>query len=307
MTRIAVSLIISTRNRSTQLSPCLESIRRLTFEQPWEIILVDNGSVDNTAQVIQDFIKTISVPATYLFAAIRGKAGALNRGIAASRGDILAFTDDDCYPVEDFLKQIWTVFGDPSVGYMTGRIMLHDPTDYPLTINESLSPRIFPARSYIRSGDIQGANMAFRRQLLLDMGGFDPLFGPGSFFIAEDLDVAARASIMGWSGRYVPDAVVRHHHGRKLSAAVRLMRAYAVGLGAYHMKLLLRGRQYESFARSVYEFWRERIWWQPEGPLWETVGAAKYAYFYFRRRLWSTGADGRVGDIIVEPANRRLR
>jgi glycosyltransferase involved in cell wall biosynthesis len=278
---VDVSLIICTRDRSRQLGACLESVRRITFEQPWELILVDNGSVDDTADVIQEFIETVSVPATYLFEPNRGKARALNRAITAAQGEILAFTDDDCYPAEGFLTQIWGVFADPSVGYITGRIMLHDPTDYPLTINESLSPRTFPGDSLLRVGDIQGANMAFRRQVLLYIGGFDPLFGPGSLFIAEDLDAAARASAIGWSGQYRPDVIVRHHHGRKRSDAVPLMRSYAVGLGAYHMKLLLSERRFWWFARSVYELWRARIWWQPEGPVWETVGAAKYAYLYF--------------------------
>src|SRR4051794_27604069 len=65
-TRMNVSLIICTRDRSRQLSACLESVRRLTFEQPWELILLDNGSVDDTANVIKEFIETASVPVTYL-------------------------------------------------------------------------------------------------------------------------------------------------------------------------------------------------------------------------------------------------
>jgi glycosyltransferase involved in cell wall biosynthesis len=280
-----VSLIICTRDRSRQLSACLESMRRLTFEQPWELILVDNGSVDNTANIMKEFIETASVPATYLFEPNQGKSRALNRAIFAAQGEIVAFTDDDCYPAEDFLTQLWSAFADPSVGYITGRIMLHDPTDYPMTINESLLQRTFLGGSLLRIGDVQGANMAFRRQVLLDIGGFDPLFGPGSFFIAEELDAAARASAIGWSGQYRPEVIVRHHHGRKRSEAVSSMRSYNVGMGAYHMKLLLSERRFWLFARSVYEFLGGRIWWQPEGSVWETVGAAKYAYLYFSRTL----------------------
>src|SRR5208337_5144454 len=101
-----------------------------------------------------------------------------NRAITAAQGEVLVFTDDDCYPAKDFLTQVWGAFADPSVGYMTGRIILHDPSDYPATINESLSPRTFPRDSLLRVGDVQGANLAFRRQVLVDIGGFDPLFGP---------------------------------------------------------------------------------------------------------------------------------
>jgi glycosyltransferase involved in cell wall biosynthesis len=280
-----ISLIICTRNRSGQLNACLESVRLLTFERPWDLILVDNGSVDNTADVIQRFIETSTIPTTHVFESVPGLANARNAGLRLARGELLAFTDDDCYPAEDFLTKIWKAFADPSVGYISGRIMLHDPADYPITINESLLPRTFPANSLLRMGDVQGANMAFRRLALLDIGGFDPLFGSGSPFPAEDLEVAAHASAIGWLGRYCPDVVVRHHHGRKFSDVAPLRRSYAVGLGAYHMKLLLSHRRFWWFARSVYELWRSRVWWQPEGPLWETVGAAKYAYLYFSRAL----------------------
>jgi glycosyltransferase involved in cell wall biosynthesis len=304
---VNVSLIICTRDRSRQLRQCLESLRRISFERPWELIIVDNGSLDDTAEVVQEFIKAVSVPASYLFAPKTGKAGAVNRAIAAARGEVLAFTDDDCYPAENFLTQVWGAFADPAVGYMSGRILLHDPSDYPATINESLSPRTFPGDSLVRVGDVQGANIAFRRQVLLDIGGFDPLFGPGSLFVAaEDLEAAARASAKGWSGRYVPDVVVRHHHGRKRSDVGPLKRSYAVGLGAYHMKLLLSERRFEWFARSVYELWRARIWWQPEGPVWELVGAAKYAYAYFSRALWREPKGGHFADAPEGLANQRL-
>jgi glycosyltransferase involved in cell wall biosynthesis len=267
-----------------QLSPgqaCIASAKPFG-----ELILVDNGSVDKTADVIQEFIETVSVPATYVFESLPGLSNARNAGLRVARGEILAFTDDDCYPAKDFLTQIWGAFTDRSLGYITGRIVLHDPTDYPFVINESPSPQTFPDGSYLRIGSLQGANMAFRRQVLLDIGGFDPLFGAGSpLFSAEDLDAAARASAIGWSGQYRPDVIVRHHHGRKHSDVAPLMRSYAFGLGAYHMKLLLSERRFSWFARGTYEFWRARIWWQPQGPVWETAGAAKYAYLYFSRAL----------------------
>jgi len=283
-TKVDISLIICTRDRCGQLSACLESVRRITFAQPWELILVDNGSIDKTVDVIQKFIKTASVPVTYVFESVPGLANAHNAGLRAAHGEILAFTDDDCYPAEDFLTQLWGAFADPLVGYITGRIMLHEPTDYPIGINESLSPHTLPGGSFLRAGSIHGANMAFRRQVLFDIDGFDPLFGPGSLFNAEDLDAAARASAIGWSGQFRPDVVVRHHHGRKESDIASLMKSYAIGRGAYHMKLLLNQRRLWWFARSVYEL-RNRRKWHRRAILWETVGATEYAYLYFSRAL----------------------
>src|SRR5205823_3697565 len=135
------------------------------------------------------------------------------------------------------------------------------------------------------AGSIQGANMAFRRSILLDMGGFDALLGPGALLMAcEDIDAVARASAKGWQGKYHPEAVVRHHHGRKAADAPALWKGYAVGRGAYHMKLLLRGHQFLWFARSIYQL-RWRYTTSRGTVFWELVGAAKYSCIYVTEML----------------------
>jgi cellulose synthase/poly-beta-1,6-N-acetylglucosamine synthase-like glycosyltransferase len=282
-----VSLIIVTRNRCRQLSRCLQSVACLTFERPWELIIVDS-STDETASMIQEFIRTAPIPVRYLFESKPGIGNARNAGLETARGEIVAFTDDDCYPAPDFLSSGWSAFEDQSVGYITGRILLHDPADYPVTINESTTPRTFPARSFIRAGDVQGANMAFRREVLLDIGGFDP------HVPAEDVDVASRASENGWEGRYRPEVIVRHHHGRKASDVPSLWKVYSIGRGAYHMKLLLNGRHLGWFIRAVYE-----VRWRYKGEslnsvIWEQVGAARYAGVWLIETLrrWFRAAHG---------------
>src|ERR1700730_15695753 len=98
-----ISLIICTRDRYHQLARCLESVRRITFDRPWELIVVDNGSTDATADVIRKFIKTTDFQTVYVFEGTQGKSNALNTGLEISKGQILAFTDHDCYPAPDFL------------------------------------------------------------------------------------------------------------------------------------------------------------------------------------------------------------
>jgi cellulose synthase/poly-beta-1,6-N-acetylglucosamine synthase-like glycosyltransferase len=203
----------------------------------------------------------------------------MNTAMEIARGQILAFTDDDCYPAPDFLSRIWSAFVDPSVGYITGRITLHDPTDYPITINETTTPHTFPARSLVSVGTVQGANMAFRRRALVGIGGFDPVLGPGTQFVSEDLDAAGRASAMGWKGRYCPEVIVRHHHGRKASDIPLLMKLYGMGAGAYHMKLLLQGHEFVWFAKSIYQV-RRRFKFSRRMVVWESIGSVKYGYLY---------------------------
>jgi glycosyltransferase involved in cell wall biosynthesis len=281
-----ISLIISTRNRSRQLVRCLDAVRLVHFERAWEFIIVDNGSTDETAAVVQGFIDSNSVATTYVVEPKPGKSNALNTALQIARGDVLVFTDDDCYPAPDFLSAVWSAFEDPALGYVTGRILLHDPEDARMTIKESTTPATFPARSFIPCGEVSGANMAFRREVLCRIGGFDPFFGPGSRFqaVAEDLDVAGRASAAGWQGQYRPEIVVRHHHGRKVSDIPRLVKSYGIGIGAYHMKLLLDGGELRWFAQSIYQV-RRRLRASWISVLWEPVGAATYGYAYLTQAL----------------------
>lgn len=289
----AVSLIICTRNRCVKLARCLRYVERITFDQPWELIIVDNGSSDGTAAVVQEFSKTAHIPVVYVFETKQGNGNGRNAGVNIARGEIMAFTDDDCYPAADFLKKTWIAFEDPSIGYITGRVILHDESDYPITINESNTPRVFPKNAFMSAGAVQGANMAFRKMVLIDIGGFDPLFGAGALFSAEDIDVASRASAGGWIGRYQPEVVVRHHHGRKAADAQGVWKAYAIGRGAYHMKLLLRG-EFAWFARGIYGLrWRYKL--GRKAILWEQVGATQYAYLMLaqRCRSWLSRVFGR--------------
>ncbi|MGC1304107.1 MAG: glycosyltransferase family 2 protein [Caulobacteraceae bacterium] len=282
-----LSLIICSRDRCYQLARCLDAVRHIRSDRLWELIIVDNGSTDETATVVRDFIKTASIRATYLFEGTGGKSSGLNTALKAAMGQILAFTDDDCYPAPDFLSGIWSAFDDPSVGYIGGRIMLHDPADHPVTINESVMPVSFAAGSFVCAGSIQGANMAFRRNVLLDIGGFDPLFGPGALFMAcEDIDAVGRASAMGWKGKYDPEVVVRHHHGRKAADAAALWKAYAIGRGAYHMKLLVKGHEFSWFARSIYQL-RSRYRTSRGTVFWEMVGAAQYVHIHLNQPFGS--------------------
>lgn len=280
-----VSLIIATRDRCQQLARCLESIHSIAFARSWELIIVDNGSVDRTAAIAENFISSASAPVRYVFEPKPGLANAHNAGVEIARGEILAFTDDDCYPAPDFLTEVWSAFEDPSVGYIVGRVLLHDPTDHPITIYESTVPITFPGRSFIPvwSG-IQGANMAFRRSVLLDIGGFDPLFGPGALVYGDDIDAVGRACANGWKGLYRPEVVIRHHHGRKKTDVPRLLKSYGIGNGAYHMKLLLNGREFWWFAQSVCQVGR-RYQMSRRALLWEPVGGAKYAYAYLMQSV----------------------
>lgn len=88
------SVIIATYNRADELPRTLESLKKLEADEPWEVIVVDNNSSDNTREVVEG-VKSFPVPLRYIFEKEQGRSAALNAGIRAAQGEILAVTDDD--------------------------------------------------------------------------------------------------------------------------------------------------------------------------------------------------------------------
>ena len=252
---MTISLLVCTRNRATRLPSFLERISLLQ-EPPggWELILVDNGSTDETAARIEAFAAGVSFPVRYVRAPVPGLGRARNVGLAHAQGRIIAFTDDDCYPRPDYLRVLVEIFEEHRVGFIGGRVVLHDPTDARVCVKDVERASEIAPHTFVPTGAIHGANMAVLRELVESIGGFDPRLGAGTPCVAgEDIEYVARAAWAGWAGRYDPRAVVAHHHGRKPGAdAERQRRGYDYGRGAYYAKFLLDRRARGTYLRSWY-------------------------------------------------------
>ena len=250
-----VSLIVCTRNRASRLPDFLERISLLQNPQGgWELILVDNASTDASSAHIETFAAGASFPVRYARAPVPGQGRARNVGIAHSRGQILAFTDDDCYPRPDYLRALVEVFEEHRVGFVGGRVVLHDPTDARVCVKDVETALEIAPHRFVPAGVMHGANMAVLREVVNMIGGFDPLLGPGTPCVAgDDIEYVARAAWAGWSGRYDPRPVVAHHHGRKPGPdAERQRRGYDYGRGAYYAKLLLDRSARGTYLRCWY-------------------------------------------------------
>jgi glycosyltransferase involved in cell wall biosynthesis len=239
-----VSVIVCTRNRAESLTRCLAYYVEIQTSYNWELIVVDNGSSDATLVMLGSEVKFDRLPLIILNERRVGLSRARNVGIKHARGEIIVFSDDDCYPDRGFIDEWVNVFKDPKIGFSGGRIELFDPHDAAVTIKTETSPEFFEEKSLISPGTMHGASMAFRRCTIDAVGLFDELLGAGSAIgSGEDSDYFQRASELGFIGRYSPEPLVWHHHGRKASDIAKLYPAYDRGRGAFYGAILSRNPQ----------------------------------------------------------------
>ena len=246
-----LAVIVCTRNRAKQLERMLESLRFLKTDRSWELIVVNSASTDTTDEVINQFAASFPRQVVHVVTEKPGLGLARNAGLRATSARIVLFTDDDCYPSPDWLDKTCLCFEeDGELGVVGGRILLHDPRDYPITIQLKAEAERFRARSLVIPGVLQGANLSFRRDALDSVHGFDARLGSGTPFSCEDIDVVARISAAGWAVAYDPRPTVSHHHGRRMPEDVaKLIVSYDHGRGAFYAKMLADRRVRLLYAR----------------------------------------------------------
>lgn len=242
-----LSVVIATRNRAHAIGACLNSVAAaLAHAAPLdaEIIVVDNGSSDQTSPIVRAWANTAGVPLHHLFEPKPGLSRAHNRALLAAQGELLAFTDDDCRLTTNYVTDLLRHFeADTEPVLRGGRIELGDPFDLPLTIRTTPDPilwnrRLNSARHQPITGIINGCNMTMTRTIVEKLGPFDERFGPGSVNgSGGDSDYLFRAYLAGFTLAYVPDMAVVHWHGRKTAAEGRkLLQGYLIGTGALYAR-----------------------------------------------------------------------
>lgn len=184
---IMISVIIPTVNRSSLLARALATIEGQTFPRSaFEVIVVDNGSTDDTQGVVQAFQSRLS-NLHYIFDSAPGLHVGRHRGMQAALGNILVFADDDIEALPTWLSSIADSFEDPDVVLVGGKNLPNFETQPPAWIERLWEPqdgmRLIGALSIIDLGEekkeispyfVFGCNFAVRKGVLLDAGGFHP-------------------------------------------------------------------------------------------------------------------------------------
>jgi GT2 family glycosyltransferase len=222
-----VSVVVCSYNGAATLDECLRSLVALEYPD-YEVILVDDGSTDRTPEVAARFPRV-----RYLRQPNMGLSGARNVGAEAAAGEIIVYTDSDCVADETWLLYLVQAMQDQEVDAIGGP-NLPPPTDSWTAKCVAASPG---GPSHVMLDDrfaehVPGCNMAFRRDALLAIGGFDAQFRQAG----DDVDVCWRLLDAGKRIGYAASAVVWHHRRNTVRAYLRQQKGYGRSEAMLHFK-----------------------------------------------------------------------
>jgi cellulose synthase/poly-beta-1,6-N-acetylglucosamine synthase-like glycosyltransferase/DNA-binding beta-propeller fold protein YncE len=251
-----VSVVVCAYNAADTLEDNLRSLEKLTYPD-YEILVVNDGSKDRTAEIARSFAKVRVVDTPN-----QGLSAARNVGLAEATGEIVAYTDADTRVDRDWLTHLVQPFLTSDVVGSGGPNVV-PPDDPPIAQCIARAPG---GPTHVLLDDriaehVPGCNMAFRRDALLAIGGFNPIY----LRAGDDVDVCWRLQARGWKIGFASAALVWHHHRASVNAYWRQQLGYGEGetwLMAHHPEKFLDGRM----------LWRGRI----------------YSPLPFVRSLWGT-------------------
>lgn len=218
-----ISVIIPTFNRADTLQCTLSALGNQTLESgSFEVLVVDDGSEDDTAEVVRRIQKDYQSPLFYFYQRNRKQGAARNLGAANARGDILVFLGDDIVPTPSFLEEHREAqqsygrrSGDASkvvvIGYTTW------PPEIPRTpfleyVGEQgwqFGFSLIEDANNVEFNYFYSSNISIGRKFFLESGGFDEDFQEYGW---EDIELSLRLTKRGMQLMYWPDAIAHHYH-----------------------------------------------------------------------------------------------
>ncbi|MCM8774391.1 MAG: glycosyltransferase, partial [Candidatus Omnitrophica bacterium] len=239
-----ISVIIATYNRCKNLKDTLESLlaQELNSSFDYEVIVVDNNSKDKTKEVVESYKEKFNGRLRYIFELRQGKSYALNTGIKETKGEIIAFTDDDCIVDKKWILNISNVFQNKLVDIVGGKVIPILPDSLPKWLNNYKNNLLKYPLMYCDLGDrdIQfnhnikifpiGGNMIVRKSAFNKFGNFQNIGR------AEDMAFCYRWYKLDAKIAYSPDIIVYHYtHPHRLNK--NYFRKYFFQVGRDHAEI----------------------------------------------------------------------
>jgi glycosyltransferase involved in cell wall biosynthesis len=251
-----ITVIVPTYNRVDSLKQCLQALQQQTLPaHQYEVLVVDDGSTDGTARYLREL--ATRWPAFRFYSqANAGPAAARNKGIAAARGRVIAFTDDDCIPQRDWLEVIHTTFQTENCVGLQGSTY---------TDRQDITPLTHQIDNEQGNSSVPTCNAAFTRAALLQINGFDEQF---PFPHNEDADLAWRIEKLG-AITFV--AAMRVYHPPRLDSFAKV---------AKRMKIM--ESEFRLFYRNRAAYQRKRASSPWKNIYWE-IGVKTLGYYLLSR------------------------
>jgi len=244
-----VSVVVPCYNSENTLEKCIDALKKQNYSGDFEILMVDDGSKDSTSEIIKK-----NKEIKYIFQKNSGPAKARNNGWKHANGDIVVFTDSDCVPEKDWLKEIIKPFDiNDKIGAVGGA--------YNKTINSnSLLANLIGEEikfRYLNFGkytDAHGSySLAVKKEVLKKINGFNEFYPVAT---AEDWDLCYKIQSAGYKIYFNKNAKVGHHHPSNLKKYLKTQFRH----GFYRMKLYkdnpkrVSGDKYSGNAKYIVVF-----------------------------------------------------
>lgn len=263
-----ISIVICCHNSVKRLP---ETLRHLMHQRApsnilWEVIVVDNASSDGTGELAQATWK--EKPGVNFRLVTEPKIGlsnARNRGLQEAKGDLICFIDDDVRPHQDWLKNMVEFADQTGVDAIAGKVILPEGLCRPwmhqrhrtkLASTENIDPE--------KPQEMIGANMAFKRRILVKVPRFDPELGAGASGFGEESLFSRQILEAGFSIGYAEKAVVEHHFDeRRLSRNFWLDNEKNRGKGkafiAHHWEHAIIEKPFFEYLKYSLRLWNWRL------------------------------------------------
>lgn len=243
-----VSVVVCSYNGAKTLRGCLEALSKLKYPD-FEIILVDDGSKDDTQTIVKDFPNVINIKQPNM-----GLSVARNNGAYAATGSIIAYTDSDCMPDPDWLYYLIQPLISGPYAAVGGPNISPPATDW-IQAAVAAAPG---SPSHVLLSDteaehVPGCNMAFHKWALDMIGGFDPIYRKAG----DDVDVCWRLMQLNQKIGFSPSAVVWHHRRFTVGAYFNQQKGYG------EAESMLRYKHLNYFDNSGSARWKGTIYGAP--------------------------------------------
>jgi glycosyltransferase involved in cell wall biosynthesis len=255
-----ISALVCTCGRGGLVVDTVLSILANTHPN-FELVVVDQSKDNETLEALKPFGTDPRL--RYVKIATVGKGNALNAGLTETKGSVIAITDDDCTVPPKWLEKFASIFATHpkvAVAFCGVEAGEHDPTagfipDYVLN-GERMLTTMHDAR-HVRG---LGAGIAVRRNMVEEIGRFDPMLGPGSRFPScDDRDIAMRALLARYHVYETSTIAVKHFGFRTWQQGRQLTHRDFLAIGAAYSKFLKCGRV-DLVYIPAHEFIKYALW-----------------------------------------------